>query len=266
MKKLFVSPWKSATPRALSSHLGSRLVRLERLTGESPTDLVINWGCADLRSIKAKVILNHPGNVKFACNKGLTFSTLSSAKVPTLDYTTNRDIAIDWNNKSSVIAHIDPHGHSGNGLRRVEPNHRDEIPYCPLYTKFFPKTREMRVLIIQDGNDSFHTMFLEKKKILPERYAEFGLEGKPDWFIRTHSNGWIYAREVEELPLAIVHAKATMRCLGLHYAAVDIMAKPNGAEWEVRVGEINSAPGLQGLALDFFKTGLTRLAKQALGA
>lgn len=266
MKKLFVSPWKSTTPRALSRHLGSRLVRLSSLDGSEATDLLLNWGCADLRSVRAKVILNHPGQVKYACNKALTFSTLSSNKVPTLENTTNREIALDWNRKSSVIAHIDPHGHSGHGLKRVEPDHRSDMPYCPLYTKFFPKTREMRVLIIRKEDTDYETMFLEKKKILPERYAEFGLEGKPDWFIRTHENGWIYAREVEELPLAILHAKTTMRVLGLHYGAVDLMAKMEGTEWDVKVGEINSAPGLQGQALDFFKTGLTRLAKQALGA
>lgn len=264
--KMFVSPWKSSTPKALARHIGARLFRLDELVTKEKPEVLINWGCSDLRNQYARQVLNSPGLVKYAANKMMAFDSMKSHNIPTVEFTRIRDTALEWNEKHSVICHTDPNGHSGSGLRRIEKGQgaMHAMPYCPLFTKYFPKTREMRVLCVKNGED-YNTMFLEKKKINPERYEEFGLDGKPDWFIRTHGNGWIYSREAEELTSAVNTAKQVMKVMGLHYGAVDVMAKPDShGGFEIRVGEINTAPGLQNKSLDFFKVELTRLLKESL--
>lgn len=257
--KLFISPWKSSTPRALSRHLGVRLLRLNQLGEHAKARVIVNWGCSNLHSADGAITLNQPQCVRLAANKLQCFKTMESHKIPTLEFTKDRETAIVWNEKGSVIAHNDLHGHSGSGLVRLEPKTGLQLfPHCNLYTRYFQKTRELRVLCIRRG-DTYDTMFLEKKRILPERYKEFGLEGKPDHFIRTHANGWIFSREAEVLPGSTELAKRACQALGLHFGAVDILAKPVGSAWDSRVGEVNSAPGLEGQTLEFFKEGLARL-------
>lgn len=264
--KIIISPWRSATPRTLSKFLGARLVKLEDV-GRVHAKAIINWGCSGLHGATATQVINDPHCVQLAANKLFCLNTMKADKIPTLEYTKKREEALEWNQKSSIIAHIDVHGHSGSGLKRLEPKTAlAEFPYCDLYTKYFAKDKELRVLCIRHG-DTFDTMFLEKKRILPERYAEFGLAGKPDWFIRTHANGWIFSREAEVLPGTTELAKRAMHAIGLHFGAVDILAKPmggaGGTAWDCRVGEVNTAPGLEGQTLEFFKSGLFRLLRNA---
>lgn len=259
---LFISPWKSSTPRALSRYLGTKLMRLENVDKPSG-GVIVNWGCSSLRGASAARIINPPHNVRLASNKLLTLQALTHNKVPTLDFTQDRETAITWNAKNSIVAHTDVSGHSGSGLSRFEPNSdRSKIPFGQLFTKYFPKSTEMRILCIKNG-DGYDTFYLEKKRVLPERYAEFGIATKPDWFIRTHTNGWIFARAVEVVQEAVDLATLTCRMLGLDFAAVDLLAKPLGDRLDIRVGEVNSAPGLEGATLEFFKTGLNRLVRGA---
>jgi hypothetical protein len=267
--KIIVSPWRSETPRALSSHLGAKLYKLDRLTGrEKVPRVLINWGCSDLRGLFGQITINPPSSVRQAANKHACLGVLAANRIMSLDYTNSRDLALEWGRKGhSVIGHSDVHGHSGRGLARYEPTKIDEIPYCKLYTKYFPKDKEVRILVIRSGGAVAQTMYLEKKRILPERYAEFGLQGKPDWFIRTHDNGWIFAREAEEIPAAVELARNTCRIMGLTFAAVDILVKKNLAVqggWECKVGEVNTAPGLTGQTLDFFKEHLGSMVKASL--
>lgn len=260
--KLFISPWKSSTPRALSRYLGARLVRLDDVA-KARVSSIVNWGCSSLHDAKAPRILNPANCVKMAANKLFTFQALLANKVPTLEFTKDREAAIAWNKKHTVIAHVDTNGHSGTGLTKLEPDtEMGRFPYCNLYTKYFQKTRELRILCIRNG-DGYDTQLLEKKRVLPDRYAEFGLDKKPDWFIRTHGNGWIFARTVEEIPAAVSLAKMASRVLGLDFGAVDLLARPTDGGWDIRVGEVNTAPGLEGSTLEFFKTGLNRLLRAA---
>lgn len=261
--KLFLSPWRSATPRALSKHLGSRLRRLDTVD-RLKAQTIINWGCSSLHGCEGVRVLNKPSHVGTAANKKSALMWLTSKQVATLEWTINREIALDWNKKHSVVAHSDVHGHSGSGLVRLEPGTTlDKFPYFELYTKYFQKDTEVRVLCIRHGA-TYETMFLEKKRIKPERYADFGLEGKPDWFIRTYDNGWIFSREADPIPGTTELAKATMLALGLDFGAVDILCKKKSdGTWGSLVGEVNTAPGLEGQTLEFFKDGLTRLIKEA---
>lgn len=260
--KLFISPWKSSTPRALSRYLGARLVRLEDARSGN-VEAIVNWGCSALHGAWSSKVLNKPEQVRLAANKLRCIHTLGDNNIPTLDYTTDRQIALDWNKKSTIIAHDDLHGHSGRGLKKVEKDTENAtFPFSSLYTRYFPKTRELRLLCIRDGAE-YRTMLLEKKRVLPERYAEFGLDKKPDWWVRTYSNGWIFSREAEDLPAASELAIRACRAVGLDFAAVDILGKPTDIGWDLRVGEINTAPGLEGQTLDFFKTGLNRLLLKA---
>lgn len=264
-KILIMSPWRSTTPRQLAIHLRAKLLKLERVTGvEKTPDILINWGCSNTHNIAGKLTINSPAYVRQASNKANCLGVLSSNDVPTLEWTGDRSLAVLWAKKGhSVICHSDVHAHSGRGLTRIEPSKHDFIPYSSLFTKYFAKDKELRILCVRNGT-GVDTMFLEKKRILPERYAEFGLEGKPDWFIRTHDNGWIFSREAEEITEATEMAKKAIRTIGLTFGAVDILAKkkPTGIGWDCLVGEINTAPGLEGQTLEFFKAGLSRICER----
>ena len=259
--KLLISPWRSSTPRAIARYLGLRLMKLDDVVSNHHS-IILNWGCSHLRGAASHKLFNDPINVRMAANKYFTFRRLEQKDIPTLEFTKSREEAIVWNAKHSVICHSDVHGHSGSGLTRIEPKTQlNLIPFVEMYTKYFPKTREVRVLCIKNGA-SYDTMFLEKKRILPERYAEFGLDGRPDWFIRTHENGWIFAREADCIPGVVELAQCAMGHLALDFGAVDVLTKPDGDKWDSRVGEINTAPGLEGQTLEFFKKGLHRLIRQ----
>lgn len=256
--KLFISPWKSSTPRTLSKSVGTRLRRLGEVE-DLRVAAIVNWGCSALRGCSAPIILNQPSHVQLAANKRSCLQALIANKVPTLEFTVQREIALDWNQKHSVIAHTDVRGHSGSGLQRVEPKSAmAALPYCELYTKYFQKDTEVRILCIKNGA-GYETMFLEKKRILPERYGEFGLEHKPDWFIRTHSNGWIFSREAKPIQETLQLAGNAMSILGLEFGAVDILVQKRDAGIDCRVGEVNTAPGLEGQTFEFFANGLNRL-------
>lgn len=250
LANLMVSPWKGGTPRRLARALGLNLRtprEIERVTFRpGKIGFLVNWGCIVPITVGQNRILNRAPAVASAANKLTTFRLLTEAKVPTLEFTRDVQEAAKWLPNHSVVTHTDLHGHSGSGIVLV-PKGSKELPDGKVYTKYFPKKTECRVHVFKVG-DEYETLYLEKKRISKERYEEFGIDKSPTTFIRTHSNGWIFARQVEPDPKALGLAVSTLKLLQLDYGAVDIMSIGD----KYVVGEVNTAPGLEGECLEFY--------------
>lgn len=267
MSTLMVSAWRGGTPRRLSRALGIPYVSLDRLTRARfrQANLIVNWGSGRVFDSGPRV-LNFPSSVAQAANKLSCFQALDRAKVPTLEWTRSLGDAAKWLVDSSVVGHFDLHGHSGSGLRlyrKGETLGDDNAGDVKLFTKYFPKEVESRVLLIRrpGGENLFTSMYMEKVRVAKEKWAERGLTESPTTFIRTWTNGWNFARSVSPDAAAVEWASRALGALKLDYGAVDLMRDKTGKRYIV--GEINTAPGLEGLSLSFFQTGLTRLMRSA---
>lgn len=127
-----------------------------------------------------------------------------------------------------------------NGLEIVTANDLDEeigLPVAPLYTQYIPKKHEFRCHIFRYGDDVW-----QQKKLRSGT-------NNPDFTIRNHMGGWVFARQNIEVPatakLVINSFKdAFFQKMKLDFAAVDIVW--NQAQNRAYILEINSAPGLEG--------------------
>jgi hypothetical protein len=70
----------------------------------------------------------------------------------------------------------------------------DNIVDAPLYVKYVPKKREFRV---HTFNGNFYVT--EKKRMAVERRPE-----NFNKYIRNHSNGWVFCREIEPVPEEVI--------------------------------------------------------------
>lgn len=255
--RALISPWRSSTTTGLAKTLGLRHRFLRKIpqmveNHEHP-DVILNWGCASFRGLTAKGrIINNPSAVVLASDKRATFRTLQKAQIPTPDWTLSKEEALPWLEKSSVVCHTDARGHSAHGITLVARG-STELPDAQLYTRYFPKKSEGRVLVVRPMAVEPATMFMEKRRVKPDRFSEFEIE-KPDHFVRTHQRGWIFARDVERNEKACDLAISACRALGLDFAAVDVLIK----EDDIRIGELNTAPGLEGSSADFMALNLRK--------
>lgn len=255
--RALISPWRSATTKGLATSLGLRHRFLRKIPemvkqGEQP-DLILNWGCASLKGLNSKGrIVNPTTSVILASDKRQTFKYLQKAGIPTPEWTLDKEIAFKWLETNSVVCHTDARGHSANGIILISKGSKD-LPDAQLFTRYFPKLSEGRVLVVRPNAVAPATMFMEKKRVKPDRFEEFGVD-KPDHFIRTHNRGWIFAREVPRNEIACDLAISACRALSLDFAAVDVLIKGD----DVRVGELNTAPGLEGASAAFMVENLRK--------
>lgn len=262
MTVIMTSAWRGGTPRRLSNGLGIPLMTLRdrRLpTAIRRADLIVNWGTSRVFDSATRV-LNFPSSVARAANKLQCLRTLEAAGVDSLEWTTSKQEAEGWIGGSSVIGHFDLHGHSGSGLELFKKGAaitRDDIK---LFTRYFPKDTECRVLMVKVG-DQYRSMYMEKVRCAPEKRAERGLDAAPCTYIRTWDNGWNFARNVNVDTVAVTLAARAMQALSLDIGAVDILKKSaaKGLAAQYRVGEINTAPGLEGSALAWMQTNLKKI-------
>lgn len=255
MPNVLLSPWRGGTPRRLCKHLGLYLRTPEQIRAIPVPHIgtLVNWGCS--LSVPARKTFNRASLVAAAASKLMSFRVLENAKLPTLEFTTDRNMAESWRDVASVFAHTDPHAHSAQGLTLIKKGTGDALPDAKVYTKYFPKTVESRTHIIRTDK-GFDHMYMEKRRVLENRYAEFGLKESPSTFVRTWGNGWIFAREVQEDGGAVELALKAAAAFKLDYCAVDIMKDKKGT---YVVGEINTAPGLEGKALEFYVSHLEQM-------
>lgn len=193
-------------------------------------------------------MLNPGSAVALAANKLSCLRKLSEKAVPTLEHTLEQMRAETWLSSSSVIGHHNLHAHSGQGLELFKKGTAITRKDIKLFTRYFPKKTECRVHCIQQADGKYRSLYLEKKRVKADRFTEFNLEASPQTWIRTWDNGWIFARDVSVNLAAVELAATAMSAVGLAYGAVDIMFN----EEKMIVGEINTAPGLEGQCLAFY--------------
>lgn len=232
--KTFIAPYKmgSESARDLARSLGALCI-----TGNKRlrTSVVINWGRQDL-PLRGKVqkVLNKPEAVKMCANKIATFRALNAAGVPTLDWTQDRSVALDWLDAGDLVyCRATATGSQGVGITVVGMD--DVIPHVNLYTKGFIKTHEYRVHVAFGKVIDF-----SKKRKRNDR------ECSP--YIKNYNNGWVFCRDGVVLPEVVKDAciKA-VNAVGLDFGALDVLYKESTNT--VKIAEINSAPGIEGSTL-----------------
>lgn len=251
---IFAHNAHSEGARALSEALNARRIKHgnSRYIG-GPGKTVINWGCAGElpANVRGSRIINPPEAVARVSNKLVFFQTCANAGAPRIpEFTTDRNVVRRWLvDGSKVVARTILQGHSGRGIVILEGEGVD-IPVAPLYTKYVPKKEEWRLHVFKDG-DQLRIMDQQRKIRDPE------FPGVPDWNVRSHANGFIFAREVEPPNPDVLHqAIKALEVTGLDFGAVDVIW--NQQAGQAYVLEINTAPGLTGRTITSYANAFRR--------
>lgn len=242
----------SGSARALAREMGVKCNSLVR-TRFRPRDgdVIINWGCSQSHLPDGPAVwLNPPEAVQVAANKLLALQSLTEAGVPTLEFTTNRDEALRWAQESDVVGRQMLRASSGRGIVWI-PQGVDNVPPCPLYTRYFKGFDEYRVHVI--GPDVFDVQQKRRRRDFDEE--------RIDLLIRSYERGWVFCREEMYCPESVLDAAcAAVEALELDFGAVDV--KYNRHYGRCAVLEVNTAPGLQGATLGVYADGLSRLVEE----
>lgn len=179
------------------------------------------------------------------------YDVFRNSAVSSADYTTSMDQATGWvRNGSRVLCRTRLNGHGGDGIHVVNAGDVASLVAAPLYVKYVPKKREFRVHTFK-GN--FYVT--EKKRMAVERRPE-----NFNKYIRNHSNGWVFCREMEPVPEAVLlQAEAAVNALNLVFGAVDVGWHP---EHGVCVYEVNTAPGCDNETALWYATNFVRLSNE----
>ena len=250
---IFAHNPNSEGARALADALGIRRIRREGSTYVGNRNkTVINWGSSQLpANVAAATIINKPEAVARVSNKLLFFQTCVNAGTPRIpEFTTSSATVREWLGAGrKVVARTILQGHSGAGIVILEGAGVD-IPAAPLYTVYVPKKEEWRIHVYRDG-DQLHVMDSQRKIRDPQ------FDGVPDWNVRSHANGFIFAREVAPPNPDVLHqAVRALEVSGLDFGAVDVIwNQQNGQAYCL---EINTAPGLAGQTITSYANAFRR--------
>jgi glutathione synthase/RimK-type ligase-like ATP-grasp enzyme len=240
--------------RALAEALNVRRIKREnsRYVGNAGKT-VINWGCSGALpdQVLRSRVLNRPEAVARVSNKLKFFQACNNAGAPRIpEFTTSVATVRDWLGAGrKVVARTVLQGHSGEGIVIIEGVGVD-IPDAPLYTVYVPKKEEWRLHILKNADEL--TIIDMQRKIRDPDYP-----GVPDWNVRSHANGFIFARNVEPPnPDVLRQALLALDVSGLDFGAVDVI-------WNQQAGcayvlEINSAPGLTGTTITSYANAFRR--------
>lgn len=190
--------------------------------------LVVNWGASDC---PYDVHFNQPEAVRVASNKEQAFVAMERSGVTIPKFTTDKAVARNWD--TSVVVRRLLNSYAGRGIEVVDTECH-ELPDAPLYTEYVPKTDEYRVHVMRDN-----AFFVQRKA---RSYAC----DNPNWQIRNHDNGFVFAHN-ENRPIpddVVTQAVKAVDSIGLDFGAVDVVW--NKRREKAYVLEVNTAPGLTG--------------------
>lgn len=215
-------------------------------------DLIVNWGNPRRPGWWNRIpnghSLNSPEAVARAINKISTFRALREAGIQIPDFATTRQAAaaLFTREGTRVLCRTAITAHSGRGIQ-IATNQR-ELVAAPLYVKYVPKREEYRLHVLNG-----EVIDIEQKR------RRNGVEqDQEERLVRSHRNGWIFARNNVTAPNAAVRTAAigAVRALGLDFGAVDLGYHPTHG---VRVYEVNTAPGIEGTTVERYAVALRRL-------
>lgn len=205
---------------------------------------LINWGCSEVPNTAADIewVGNTPEAVATLSHKRKMFRALASANVPCLEWTTDKEAALGWQNAGhTVYARLTLQGHSGKGIVRVKAG--EPLPDAPLYTKAVEgKFREYRVHVF-DGE----IVSVQQKKRMSDGAAQAKRIRIPDAetraAVRTYRNGWVFCVD-NVTPLSENARKIAIDAIsacGAKAGATDLLTQGD----KTLVIETNSAPALR---------------------
>lgn len=237
-----IVPYRQASKsaKALAKALGGRVLLLE---GSNyipvPTDTIINWGNT---TTSLPGLLNPPLVIKRASNKKTFFEMMKTAGLKELlprFWTDPREIPSE---AYPIVCRTVLSGHSGEGI--VIANKPSECVSATLYTQYMKKSDEYRIHLGAVNGEVFLVSIQQKRRRLDHP--------DPDWKVRNHDNGFIYARGDVNPPTNVVsYASQVFAASGLDFGAVDVIySNKTGAAY---VLEINTAPGLEGTTITDYK-------------
>lgn len=253
-----IYPYKmgSASAKALAQALDARRVRPVGRYKPRREDLIVNWGASTIpRWYEAYMrlngeggFLNYPNCVRNATNKLSCFRILTEASVPTVEWTTEPHVVLEWQRDNrKIVARGTLTGHSGAGIEIVDID--DWIPRAPLYTKYINPVAEYRVHVF-DGKVIDYVKKRRRNGDQPE-----GIES----MVRSLGNGWVFTREnLRRLERVEEMAVNAIKALGLDFGAVDILRDEDN---NCMVLEVNTAMGMQGTTLEAYKQAILNYAR-----
>ena len=229
-----VRPYKmsSTSSRDLARGLECKRIKVEGSRyRHREGNIVINWGNSSPVDYE---VLNHPDQVAIACNKLHTFEVLHESAVNHPIFTVDKEKAKEYCiSRGDIYCRTILTGNSGQGI--IVATTPDEIVDAPLYTVGTRCKNEYRVHVMNGQVIDF----VQKKR----RH-----DVEADNAVRSHNNGWIFAREGVELPDAVKQeALAAVVALDLDFGAVDVGHRTR--DDVAFVYEVNTAPGLEGTTL-----------------
>lgn len=242
MTKFWIWPYKqgSRSARALAHVLDAKVIKHRNsIFKDREWKTVINWG-SESPPIRNARVLNrwvYPDKVE------MFKLDLADVCVP---WATDKREAGRWiKDGHTVVARHLTRAHSGRGITL---HTEAPLPNVPLYTRYVKKKDEYRVHCARGG------------AIQVDRKARRIAHDNPNWQIRNHQNGFVYAtHEVKDTPLPIINAATAMfECTGYDFGAVDVLW--NEHEGKAYVCEVNAAPGLENQrTLEFYANAMRNL-------
>jgi glutathione synthase/RimK-type ligase-like ATP-grasp enzyme len=156
-----------------------------------------------------------------------------------------------------VVCRTVLNGHSGRGI--VIAQTRDELVYAPLYVKYMKKQTEYRVHV---GRQVGNPNLIETIAIQRKARSRSVPQSQVNWEVRTHENGFVFARQNVTPPTRVTDAaRKALELTGLDFGAVDVIDNEN--KGKAYVLEINSAPGMEGQTVDDYAKYFTSIIPKA---
>ena len=224
LSRVFLEPYKmgSKSAKLLAQSLGIKRIRHGRVV--KPGRVVIPWGIPN--------------------NKLTFFRTLNGVDGINLpEWTKDQALAEEWVKAGKrVFCRTLLNSCQGKGI--VIADKDNPVVPAPLYTVYKKKKKEFRVHIV---GDSFYVQ--EKKK-------RIGAETNS--LIRNHANGYVFCTQNVVLSgCCLEMCVKALSHLGLVYAAFDVIW--NEHEDKYYLLEANTAPGIDGSTLEFYKNCFVKL-------
>lgn len=251
MKRYRVLPYRAGSQgaRALANGLGGLCLRLEgsRFTPRRD-DVIINWGNTNVpNNLRTFPVFNDPLHIQQASNKRTFFERIRDAgnqEIIPRFWTNPRDIPDD---AFPIVARTILAGHSGAGI--VICPDRASLVQAPLYVQYIKKQDEFRIHVGKDRNGQSIIISEQQKRRRQDH-------DNPNWQVRNHQNGFIYARENIQVPEQVrTVARTALLSTNLDFGAVDVIWNNNSQR--AYVLEINTAPGITGTTVDDYVTYFT---------
>lgn len=243
MPRYRVIPYRAGSrgATALSRTLGGLCLKVDGTSRFRPRrdDVIINWGNTEDVCNPGGRMLNLPLMIRNASNKLMFFNRMSEEGCGDI-------IPAFWTNRGDIPDDAFPivcrtilAGHSGAGI--VIADTRDDLVDAPLYVKYVKKQDEYRVHVGRRDGESIIISTQQKRRRLEH--------DDPNWQVRNHANGFIYARGDVDPPACVLDAaRRALEATGLDFGAVDVIY--NARHAIPYVLEINTAPGLEGSTVD----------------